>query len=229
MDRERPDYLLDRDTAKREIDRHQKMVVNHLRDAQNGVVSTRRGAAIVRLLSVAIQSLEWDLDPRRLVAEKFIRRIRLGKLKYDPSRMKLSSFCEMVLRRRSADLRRKAATEKRHREGVRYHLSRLGAMRSDDPNGTQEDRFLATLASHIQAGLEHPVVKARLSFHGITIACAMAIIMGEVNEIRQSETANQLGMNQSQLSIAKQFLFDILREYPAWVPGDIADVLGLAH
>lgn len=228
MDGERPDYLLDRDTAKREIDRHQKMVVNHQRDAQNGVLNTRRGARIVKLLSVALQSLEFYLDPRRLVAEKLIRRIQIGNLKYDPSLMKLSSFCEMVLRRRSADLRRKAGTEKRHKKGVRYHLNQLGARRSDDRNGTLEDQFLATLPSHIQAGLNHPVVKARLFFRGITIDCAMAIIRSEIDEIRQGETANQLGMNESQLSIAKHFLFDILREYPAWVPGDIADVLGLA-
>ena len=229
MRREKPVFnLLDVASARQTINRHTRMVQNHIRDTARGFHNHKRANQIVRYIGVAIFSLEWHFFPGQGVAQDLLELIKQGTLNFRPSLASLSSYIELEMRGDDLDFYRKTSTAVRHEVSFGHHQEKLIKNRSESQDGTPNHRFLAGLLKHIRNCLENPVVKARMRFQGIDLDIAMAILNDVLDQIPQKETAQALGISVSSISKKKQFLFALLREYPEWA-SDIADILQLAQ
>jgi hypothetical protein len=224
---ERPVFnLLDPEDARRLINRHTRLVVNHIRDIASGRFLERRAKKIISIFSGPVMSLEWWFVPCQGVAQVILEDLHSGECSFDGRKGRLSSFIELAMFGDSQDILRKDATARKHRESF-WHHQRTIHQKTNDSNDME--RFLAGLPDHLLNGLQQPLVQARMRFRGISSVTAATILRSELAGISQQITANQLGMHNSTFSKAKHFLYRLLAEYPAWVPEDVAHVLGLAN
>lgn len=221
--------VLDPESARQVINRHSRMVVNHLLDVEAGRFSRRRADKIIQYLSQAVCSLEWWFVPGQGVAQVILDDLWSGDCSFDAGKSRLSNFIELAMCGDKLDIYKKEKTEKGHKERVWYHQEAIDRQRSWSGEDGMLAEFLSKLPDHLRNGLQQPVVQARLRFRGIDTGTAMLILEAGLKNIPQTVTANQLGIHDSTFSKTKEFLFRLLADYPAWVPADLAEVFGLAH
>jgi hypothetical protein len=227
---ERPVFeVLDPVSARQVINRHARMVVNHLLDVQFGRFSRRRADKIIQNLSQAVYSLEWWFIPGQGVAQVILNDLWSGDCSFDAGKSRLSYFIELAMCGDKLDIYKKEKTEKGHKERVWHHQEAINRQRSCSGDDVRLADFFATLPDHLRNGLQQPVVQARLRFRGIDTGTAMLILEAGLKNIPQTVTANELGIHDSTFSKTKEFLFRLLADYPSWVPADLAEVFGLAQ